>query len=173
MEQVEKVKIDLACGRNKAAPDFLGIDKVQLEGVDKVMDLEVFPWDIESESVDEIFCSHYAEHTPDLIKFMDEIYRILKVGGVAKIIVPYGSSIRAFQDPTHKRFLFAETFLYFNKQWREINRLEHYDIKSDFDFTYGYSWNAEWVNKSPDARSFALKAYWNVADDIHVILTKR
>lgn len=168
----ESVRIDLACGQSKQ-PGFIGIDIAQVEGVDRVMDLEKFPWDIESESVDEVFCSHYIEHTSDMIKFMEELYRILKPGGTAKIIAPYYTSVRAMQDPTHKQFISAERFLYFNKNWRELNRLNHYLITCDFDFTYGYDWNVNWVNRSPESRQFALNHYWNVVNDIHVILTKK
>lgn len=168
-----KVKLDLACGTNKVAPDFIGIDKRQLEGIDKVMDLEEYPWDIEDESVDEIFCSHYVQYTSDLIKFMDEVYRILKPGGTIKIVAPYYTSMRAIQDPTHKRNICEATFLYFNKQWREINKLDYYDIKSDFDFSYGHQWAADYINRAIDHKGFALKNYWNVVDDIHIVLTKR
>jgi len=168
----EKVRIDLACGQNKQ-PGFIGIDIAQVDGVDKVMDLEVFPWDIESNSVDEIFCSHYVEHTPDLIKFMEECYRILKPGGTMKVISPYYTSMRCWQDPTHKRAISEATFLYFNKNWRELNKLTHYNINCDFDYSYGYDWSQDWITRSPVARAFAVKHYNNVVNDIHVVLTKK
>jgi predicted SAM-dependent methyltransferase len=166
------MKLDLGCGKNKQ-PDFIGVDCVEMEGVDKVMDLEVFPWDFEDESVEEIYCSHYIEHTPDLMKFMDECYRILKPGGKATFLAPYYNSVRAWQDPTHKRAISEATFLYFNKGWREQNKLEHYPIKSDFDYTYGYFFYPLWVNRSEEAKNFAIIHYTNVIMDIQAILTKR
>jgi len=57
-------KIDLACGQAKVADDFFGIDILPGENVDCVMDLNAFPWDIESNSVSEVYCSHYIEHIP-------------------------------------------------------------------------------------------------------------
>lgn len=164
------LKLDIACGKNKK-PDFTGVDI--WEGADIVADLEKFPWPFEDNSVDEIFCSHYIEHTPDLISFANELYRILKVGAKAEIIAPYYSSIRAWQDPTHLRAISENTFLYFNKGWRVMNRLDHYPIVSDFDFESSYILDPAWRDKSGDELQFAIKHYINVVSDIRTILTKR
>ena len=169
---INELKLDLACGQNRTE-GFFGIDKVSGEKVDAVVDLEQFPWPIESNSVEEMVCNHYVEHTSDLIKFMEEVYRILKVGGKVKFVAPYYNSIRCWQDPTHKRAISEATFLYFNKQWRESNKLDHYGITADFDYTYGYDMMIEWVNRSEEARAFAIKHYNNVINDIHVVMTKK
>mgnify|MGYP000014697129 CR=1 FL=1 len=166
------LRLNLACG-NVKIEGFVGVDIVKTEAADITVDLEKFPWPWKDESVDEIFCSHYVEHTNDLIKFMDECYRILKPGGKIKIIAPYYNSIRAWQDPTHKRAISEATFLYFNRQWREVNRLDHYSIKSNFDFNYGYDMNPEWASRAQSARDFAIKHYTNVVNDIHVVLEKK
>ncbi|MBE3086934.1 MAG: methyltransferase domain-containing protein [Bacteroidetes bacterium] len=169
---ISQSKLDLACGQNRQE-GYFGIDVKPGEKVDAVVDLEQFPWPIESESADDIFCSHYVEHTPDLIKFMDEVYRILKPGGKIKVIAPYDTSMRCWQDPTHKRAISEATFLYYNAEWRKTNKLDHYDIKSDFDYTYGYDIAMDWANRSDEARAFAIRHYNNVINDIHVVLTKR
>ena len=169
---VNEKKLNLACGQRREE-GFHGIDIAPGETVDTVMDLEKFPWKIKSNSAEEIYSSHYIEHTSDLIKFMDECYRILKPGGTMKLIAPYYNSIRAWQDPTHKRAISDATFLYFNKGWRDANKLDHYNIKSDFDFTYGYDINPTWANRSEEARNFAIIHYTNVVNDIHAVLTKR
>ena len=168
----EPLKLDLACGQRKT-PGFKGVDKIAVEGVDIVHDLEVFPWPFEDESVDEVICTHYVEHADNLIKFMDELYRILKKSAKATISAPYYSSLRAWQDPTHKRSISEMSFLYFNKEWRENNKLSHYDIHCDFDFSYGYILHPSWMNRSEEARNFAITHYINVVTDIQVTLTKR
>lgn len=210
--------LNLACGNNKiehrnpvtqqADGYYFGIDIINTEAADAVMDLESFPWDIESESVEDIICSHYVEHTPmetigkrllrlvaecstydqlrdrvfeidpnapsdGLILFMDETYRILKPGAKMKIIAPYYSSVRAVQDPTHRRYISEATFFYFNKGWRELQRLDHYGIKCDFDFEYGYDIAQLWTTRAEDARNYAIIHYNNSINDIHVTLTKR
>lgn len=182
-KEVKLVKLNLACGQQKQ-DGFIGVDKIKTLAVDIVHDLETFPWSFALDnSVDEVICSHYVEHTKDFIKFMDELYRIMKkpytnekgeeIKSKATIVAPYYSSIRCWQDPTHVRAISEFSFLYFNKVWREQNKLDHYGIKSDWDFTYGYQMSPEWVSRSEEARVFAMKYYINVISDIHVVLTKR
>ena len=204
---ISELKLNLACGQSKIERYF-GIDKVETEATNAVMDLEVFPWDIESDSAEDIICSHYVEHTPmdtygkrvvmaardsidfiefkkaldnidinapsdGLMLFMDEVYRILKPGGKIKIIAPYYSSIRCWQDPTHRRAISDATFLYFNKGWRDVNKLDHYGLKCDFDFTQGYDIAGDWASRHDDSRNNAILHYNNIVNDIHVVLTKR
>jgi len=175
------MKIDLGCGKSKRGEDYIGVDIVKLEGVDVVHDLNTFPWPFENESVDEIHTSHYVEHVPydvngdgrdGLIQFMDECYRILKPGGKLIIQVPYGSSIRAFQDPTHRRFLFKESFYYFNKEWRDTMNLEYYPINSNYIMEFSYFITNEMSLKSQEVRDLAILHEWNVVDDLKVELTK-
>ena len=166
------IKLDLGCGQNKQQ-GFIGADIVKLPGVDQVVDLEKFPWPWKDESVEEVFSSHYIEHTSDMISFMEELYRILVVGGRATIYAPYYSSMRAWQDPTHKRAISEASFLYYNRDWRVANKLDHYPITCDFDFTYGYAMSPEWASRAKEAQDFAVKHYINVVNDIVVNLTKK
>jgi len=166
----KKLQLDIACGKNRK-PGFTGVDI--WVGADIVADLEKFPWPFEDNSVDEIFCSHYIEHTPDLISFANELYRIMKVGTKAEIIAPYYSSIRAWQDPTHLRAISENTYLYFSKEWRTINKLDHYPITADFDFECNYYLDPAWQGKNDDDVRFAIKHYINVVSDIRAVLTKR
>lgn len=166
----QKLKLDIACGKNKK-PGFIGVDI--WDGADIVADLEKFPWPFADNSVDEIFCSHYIEHTPDLISFANELYRIMKVGAKAEIIAPYYSSIRAWQDPTHLRAISENTFLYFSKKWRSVNKLDHYPITADFDFECEFLLDKDWQGKEEAELRFAIKHYINVVSDIRALLTKR
>lgn len=170
MKKQQYTKLDIACGKNKK-PGFTGVDI--WDGADIVADLEQFPWPFADNSVDEVFCSHYIEHTPDLISFANELYRIMKVGAKAEIIAPYYSSIRAWQDPTHLRAISENTYLYFSKEWRTINKLDHYPITGDFDFECSYIIDPEWQEKNDEELRFAIKHYINVVSDIRAVLTKR
>lgn len=166
------VKLDLACGQTKKE-GFVGVDIQPLIGVDVVCDLEVYPWPFPDDSVDEIYCSHYFEHTTDPMKFMNELYRIMKKGAKGTIMCPYYTSIRAWQDPTHKRAISEASFIYYNKEWREINQLTHYPITCDFDISIQLLFTPEWATRSPDAQKFAVRHYWNVIYDIAAEITKR
>jgi hypothetical protein len=81
--------------------------------------------------------------------------------------------MRAFQDPTHRRFIPSSTIYYFSKQWRDVNKLDHYNVECDFDFQVGEAVNGNWVSRSNEAKQFAAMNYWNVIDDLYFILTKK
>jgi hypothetical protein len=186
------IKLSLACGNNKPE-GFLGVDIAKTKSSDYVQDLLKFPWkQFKDNSVDEIECSHFVEHIPHgngyndpFFQFFDEIHRILKpaefspdnpnipIKGFASITCPYYSSMRAWQDPTHQRAISEASFLYLNKKWREDQHLDHYPVKCDFDFSYGYAVSPDWQNRSDDTRNFATAHYINIVNDIQVILTKR
>lgn len=179
---IKELKLDLACGNSKRDGCF-GIDKEKLPGVDHVMDLQQFPWDIESESVEEIHCSNYLEHIPHnvnnpndkrdgLIQFMDEAYRILKPGGKLFVQVPYGSSFRAYGDPTHERYLVDMSFYYYNKEWRESQKLTQMGINCNFDCIFSYYISNEMTLKSEEIRNKSFIHDWNAIDDLMVEMTK-
>jgi predicted SAM-dependent methyltransferase len=179
---INETKIDLACGNSKRE-GFIGIDIAQTDSTDYIVDLTKYPWPIESNSVEELNCSHYIEHIPHdvnnpndtrdgLIQFMDECYRILKSEGKLRIIVPFLTSVRAFQDPTHQRFICKETFQYFNQEWIKAWNLEHYNIKSNFNAVFSYFISNELVLKSKEIREQAFNKDWNAIDDLLVDLIK-
>jgi ubiquinone/menaquinone biosynthesis C-methylase UbiE len=168
---MKTIKLDIACGQNKQQ-GFMGVDIASASGVDFVYDLEKFPWTpFEDNSVEEVYCSHYIEHTPDWMKFMDEIWRICQDGAKVTFVAPYYTSIRAWQDPTHKRAISEATFLYSDKAWREANKLDHYPIKSNFKVEkMVLFFNPPWDKKNDEAKQFAQQHYFNVVSDILVEL---
>jgi SAM-dependent methyltransferase len=97
--------LDLGCGENKVA-NSIGLDNVQLPGVDVEHDLLDFPYPFENESIDKIYLRHVIEHFAiENINFiMNECNRILKNDGLLVITVPHVFSISAFIDPTHRSF---------------------------------------------------------------------
>ncbi len=97
--------LDLGCGENKV-PNSIGLDNVQLPGVDVEHDLLDFPYPFDNESIDKIYLRHVIEHFAiENINFiMNECNRILKNDGLLVITVPHVFSISAFTDPTHISF---------------------------------------------------------------------
>jgi len=177
------VRIDFGCGQNctvgQDGKKYIGVDIVALPGVDVVHDLTVFPYPFEDNSVDEIISNHFVEHLTgdDFIKHFDECYRILKLGGKMQVCHPYCFSARAFQDPTHKTFIPAERYMYFDKNWRVGNKLDHYPIKSDFEYavfvTYHEDKGQNWKNRTEEYRNFSMAHNVNVVADMVVHLKKR
>jgi len=201
---INELKLDLACGNHKRE-GYIGIDIAETGEVDHVLDLEVFPWPIESESAEEINCSHYIEHIPHtnllgdikqimnevtsfeefkervldikaqdgFIKFINEVYRILKPGGKVHIVAPYWSSVRQVGDPTHVRPIAESTLWYLDKPWMIENKLEHYGIECDFDVKMSYYVSNDMTLKSDEVRQKAFLYDLNTIDDILIELTKR
>lgn len=54
------------------------------------------------------------EHLEDVIKVIEELYRICQDGAILRIKVPYYKSSGAFTDPTHKNFFTESSFRYFS-----------------------------------------------------------
>ncbi len=80
--------INLGCGP-VITEGMINIDFFFEKGIDYGADLR-FPLKIKDESVDGITCEHTMEHLSysDDEKLMSECYRILKPGGVLRIILP-------------------------------------------------------------------------------------
>ena len=171
----ELLKLDLGCGDN-CKEGFTGVDNAKGCSAKIKHDLTVTPWPFESDSVDEVHSSHFLEHLtgPERILFMDELWRVMKVGAKATIQVPYWSSMRSVQDPTHQWPPLCEaSFLYCNRGWREQNKLTHYLGKCDFDFGYGYQVSQETALRSQEVQSAWIAHNINTVSDLVVTLTKR
>lgn len=111
------MKLNLGCGKDikPKSEDWVNVNKVNLEGVDVVHDLNTFPYPFGDNSVDYIFMSHTLEHLDDIVRVMEELWRILEDNGKLEIIVPYYKSKNAFNDPTHRIFFTEKTMDYFTK----------------------------------------------------------
>jgi len=107
------------------------------------------------------------------IKFLEELYRILKPGGKAVLKAPYATNVRAYGDPTHTRYIHDWSFYYANKEWRDVNKLTHYNINADFDVAYSYFIDEELSLKSTEVRQEAFKRDWNSIIELIVELEKR
>jgi ubiquinone/menaquinone biosynthesis C-methylase UbiE len=183
------IALDLGCGQTKATTQFftdnmkltpdkvIGVDIAKCEGVDVVHDLTKFPYPFKDESVDAIYTCHFIEHLDgtERIKFFDECYRILKPGGIMRHMHPYYKSVRAVQDPTHKWPPISEnSYFYWDKSWREANKLDHYNIKCDYEFNIYYLWQDPTIaNKNEETRAFSIDKYWNIVADMIVDMKKR
>jgi hypothetical protein len=89
------------------------------------------------------------------------------------VIVRYWASPRAIQDPCSTWPPIAEqSFLYFNENFREQNKLPNIE-GCDFDFTYGYTLDAETAGKNDEVRAHWIKHFINAVSDLQVVLTKR
>ena len=165
------MKLDIACGGHKQK-GFKGVDNAPGPDVDFVWDLERYPWELFSDnSFDEIYISHYVGYTKDLMKFMNEVWRISENDAKVTIVDSYYTSVRAWRDPMHVRTISEETWPYYNKGWRKQNGFDKYPIACDFSIEKMIVFfNPPWDKKSEEARQFAQQHYWNAVSDICVEL---
>ena len=66
-------------------------------GIRKTVDITDIPFD--DNNFDLIMCTHVLEHIPDDRKAMGELYRVLKVGGLAFLNVPTFNIPTTFESP--------------------------------------------------------------------------
>lgn len=105
--------LDLGCGTRKR-PGSIGLDINPRSGADVIHDLSLFPYPFEDNRFDEVVVDNVLEHLDDVVRTMEELYRIGSHGAVVKIVVPYFRSVWAFVDPTHRRFFAVDSFAYFD-----------------------------------------------------------
>jgi len=137
------VKLDLGCGTGKKA-GFIGVDIADLRNIypgGQFVKANLFrniPFD--NNSVGEVYARHFIEHIPldKVIWFFNEIYRILRIGGIFEIYFPPtqspdGKACRgAFCDPTHRSYWNDMSFKYFDMRNPERIFAERYGIKCNF-----------------------------------------
>lgn len=120
LEKKSGIKLDIGCGGKKQGADWVGIDIRDLSGVDIVHDLEKFPWPLPDSCALAAIASHVVEHINPhrgtFIKFMDEVWRILKEGCEFFISTPYPGSPGYWQDPTHCNPCSEMTWSYFDPE---------------------------------------------------------
>lgn len=126
------MKLHLGCGRT-ILPGWTNLDSAALPGVDLVVDLEAcvpnrIP--LEDDTVAEFLAAHLLEHIKTPLPLMEELHRIARPGARLTVRVPYGSSDDAWEDPTHVRPYFTDSFGYFSQPyyWRA-----DYGYRGDWD----------------------------------------
>jgi hypothetical protein len=185
-----ELRLDLACGQTPRE-GFEGVDLYAPNAQHK-WDVLSFPWPLADNSVDEVHCSHFIEHIPMvylrdgkvdlmggiggvdlLVAFFNECYRVMKRNAWMTVITPSLQSVRAFQDPTHRRFIPGEFFYYLNEEFRKVNGLDHYmGATCHFGFTVtptlaqGIGLEA----RCAEVQGEKVRHNWNTTMDIHARL---
>lgn len=165
------MKLDLGCGQH-VRPGYQGVDIAALPDVVQTDLMKPWPW--EDSSIDGFSSNHFIEHIPlNLISdripkdpfffFFDEAYRVAKPDAIFEVIWPALQSVRAFQDPTHRRFIPVETMHYLNFESRINMGVDHYNVNCNWEVMLTeYSCNQKVVELM--GKDQALYA-WNVMID--------
>lgn len=107
-----EVRLDIGCGASKI-PGAIGIDALAYDSVDLVGDVFDVLAALPDQCVDHVHSKHFFEHIANLGDLVDEVGRVLKVGGTAYISVPHFSNPYYYSDPTHRTPFGLYTFCYF------------------------------------------------------------
>lgn len=164
-------KLNLGCGRT-ILPGWINLDKVTLRGVDIIADLDncqITKLPFDNDEIEEFLASHVIEHLHHPLAFMEEIHRIAKPAAKAVFKVPYGSSDDAFEDPTHTRPYFLNSFNYFSQPYYWFA-----------DYGYRGDWLTEKISLLVDANThqgknaeqimFEVKTFRNIVKEMIVEL---
>ena len=112
LEQAKPLRIDIGSGVKPRA-GFYGLDQIDAAGVDIVADLNQPLSLLPDNCAEHVFSSHALEHVERLLPLMDEIYRVMRPGGLLEVIAPHFSNPYYYSDPTHVRFFGLYTMSYF------------------------------------------------------------
>lgn len=119
---------------------------------------------------DSIRANDVLEHIANLTAAMETCLRLLKVGGVFSIIVPYDLSYGAWQDPTHVRAFNERSWLYYTDWSWYLGWDDHrFDMKS---LKFNVSTHGQDLIKSGVSQDVLLRTP-RAIDSMYVELSKR
>lgn len=122
------MKLNMGCGQNKV-PGYVNIDKFKECSPDLQMDLEVTPWNLPDNSVEEVLFNHCLEHlgaTSDVFfGIVKELYRVCIHNAKIQINVPHPRHDNFIGDPTHVRIITPQVLSLFsrknNEKWKAMH----------------------------------------------------
>lgn len=118
-------KLNIGCG-NDILQGCINLDTAALPGVDVVCDLTEFPWPFDDDRFEEIRMINVLEHLPDLMRTMEEVWRISRDGCRVVIRVPYWNCWQSIGDPTHLKMFHQQSFDFFDPQRKQCRERPYY-----------------------------------------------
>lgn len=127
-----------------------------------------------ADTFDEVHLIHVWEHCEDLIKVMEQIWRVMKAGGKLVVICPYWTAENAFADPTHRHCITRITYGFLSYHVYQANaamgtRMSQLFPECDFDIEKMHGVPMDGKEKYKD-QEFAVKHYMNVLEELQVEL---
>lgn len=133
--------------------------------------IESYPWPYDDESVSEIKIIDGIQFINDIIKFMEECYRVLTRNGRVEISCPYYTHQNAWDNPFIKFRVTENSFNYFDKQWVEVNAVHTPKMNCNFKLIHKrYYAEEEYTSRSNAAKEWAKKNYLNAISRMDFVL---
>jgi SAM-dependent methyltransferase len=119
-------------------------------------------------SIESIISHHCMEHIADgFVRLMDECHRVLKPGGLLRVVVPLFPSRTAVEDPDHKRYFMLDTFQTFcgaadGSHWHEAFSVPYTKCRFemvDRDYTAPLPVEEQWGEKDARELRVALRKH--------------
>jgi SAM-dependent methyltransferase len=133
--QGEKLALELGCGPRKLHAESVGVDLLDLPGVDLVGDIFEVLAALPSGCVHSVHTSHFLEHLPELPRLLLELGRVMASGGALTVVVPHFSNPFYFSDPTHRTPFGLYTFAYYCRSALFAREVPRYGFEAPFDIT--------------------------------------
>ena len=118
----QEIAIEIGSGGKRRDASFITIDRVDLDNVDIVADVEQGLGFLPDGCVDRVVCRSVLEHIDNFEGLLCEMLRVLKPDGRAEIFVPHFSNPYYYSDYTHKRFFGLYSFYYFVEPEKQLRR---------------------------------------------------
>lgn len=178
MPNCDKVykKLNLGCGFAKL-DGFVNVDKSDLCKPDILMNLNSNIWPLNANEYDHIVAKDILEHVDNLVHVIKEMYTVSNHGAIWEIQVPHHNCDIAYDDPTHKQVITANTFRLFDMK-RNIDFLKDGKAESTlgienevdievcevkYEFTDPWKQKFAETNASQEEIDYALNYLNNVA----------
>jgi hypothetical protein len=169
-------KINIGCGK-EVKEDFDGIDIIDY-GQKYVLDVRKgLPF--KDDTIDEVYSRHLIPCLTNFadpmerVSFFNELYRVMKVGTIATIIVPSWSSAGGYGNPNFKEQFYEGALYFLSKDWRTINAPDVTQYTCDFESTWGYNLHPNIVTRNQEYQQFAITNYVNSSTDIMITMKKK
>ena len=111
--------LDIGCGAKKLEIEgakVIGLDFYDNTLADVLCDLEEGELPFKDNEFDGIHTNHTLEHIRNIIPLVDEMWRVVKPGGIIKIWVPYFASSLAHSSLDHVTFFSYTTFYVYREE---------------------------------------------------------
>jgi len=127
---------------------------------------------LNEDSIDEVEAIGVAERIPNLIEFIETLYRVLKVGSKATFVSSHYRNDLAWANPYNIRGISELSLNFASKQWRENSKFID-SVSCDFEVVGNFAIESSFMQRSEDARGFMIKHYNNVVQSVIFTLTKK